>query len=161
MTPREFTDTFVPLEDSLYRVAFYILESEEDARDMVQDLYVKLWSTLDLLDSVHNPRAYCITLIRNMCLDRLRRASHMQKAELSDTIPDDVTLEDPEVERKEKVRRMMEAISDLSEGQRTVLRLKVIDDLSYEEISQKTGMNYLTLRVLLSQARNRLRRLKI
>lgn len=157
MTAREFNESYLPLSDALYRVAYYLLESEDDARDAVQDLYARLWSSLDGLDSVHNPKAYCITMIRNICLDRIRKAGRMSRSELPDNIPEQRTV-DRDLEQKERLRRVMEAMDRLSESQRTVLRMKVLEELSYEEIEQKTGMNNLTLRVLLSQARNRLKK---
>lgn len=159
MTAREFTENWSPLSDSLYRVAYYILESEEDAMDAVQDLYVKLWKSLDSLDSIGNPKAYCVTMIRNICMDRIRK---LKTAAPSGAFPEtadsgeDIQLE---LENKEKLKRVMAAIRQLPEGQRQALQMKVIEDLSYEEISQRTGMNNLTLRVLLSQARAKLKKL--
>lgn len=158
MTQKEFTDIYLPLGDSIYRVAYHILESEDDAKDVVQDIFVKLLGSLDTLDSVYNPRAYCITLARNMCLDRLRAASgrklplveDMQSRELSP--PPDVSLE-----QKEKLRKLASAILELPPKQRMVLRMKVLEDRSYEEICRESGIGYLTLRVLLSQARRKLR----
>ena len=43
MTAERFRKEYLPLQDELYRVAFYILESSPDAEDAVQDLYQKLW----------------------------------------------------------------------------------------------------------------------
>ena len=53
---------------------------------------------------------------------------------------------------------MLAAIKSLPDRQREVLTLRTLDGLSYEEIAQRTGINYLTLRVLLSQARNKLKK---
>lgn len=157
MTGKEFNETYLPLDESLFRVAFYLLESEDDARDAVQDLYLKLWDSLGTLDSVHNPKAYSITILRNICMDRIRRLSSHTIAELKDTIlSEDDTGRD--LEQKEKLKQVIKAMENLSESQRTVLRMRVTENLSYEEISQETGMNALTLRVLLSQARNRLKK---
>ena len=55
---------------------------------------------------------------------------------------------------------MLEAIYALPEGQRKVLLMHTVEGLSYEEISRITGMNNLTLRVLLSQARKKLKLIK-
>ncbi len=94
MTVRQFTDTFVPLKESLYRVEYYILESRQDAEDALQDLFVRLWNSRDTLDCILNPKAYCMTMMK---------------------------------------------------------------DMPYDEISERTGMNNLTLRVLLSRARRKIR----
>ena len=75
MDYKEFCDIYLPLTDGLYKVAFYILESEQDAKDAVQDLYIKLWDSRDTLDSVHNPMGYGIRLLKNICIDRIRKES--------------------------------------------------------------------------------------
>ena len=66
MTQEEFRNTWLPLSDALYRVAFYMLEDEADAKDVVQDLYVKLLAKSP--EDVRNPKAYAITMLRNMGL---------------------------------------------------------------------------------------------
>ena len=57
MTPEVLTETFKSLSDGLYRVAYYILESEPDAEDAVQDLFIKLWNSREQLDTVLNLKA--------------------------------------------------------------------------------------------------------
>lgn len=156
MTKAEFIQSYMPLHEGLYRVAFYILESEADAEDAVQDLYVKLWKSIDSLDSVRNPGSYCITLMRNICIDRIRRASHYCGSEIPE-MPAPGTDQQSALELKETLRRVSDAVGRLPESQRRVLQMKVFEDLSYEEIEKATGMNNLTLRVLLSQARRKLK----
>lgn len=156
MTSKEFTDIYVPLGESLYRVAFNILETSQDASDAVQDLYVKLWGSLDTLDNVHNPQAYCITLLRNICIDRIRRQSRMRSTELTDQPscgPDPLG----EFEDREAIRRIATAMEKLPETQRKILEMRVLQDMPYELIAKETGMSSLTLRVLLSRARKSLK----
>ena len=81
MTAGEFKEKYLPLGEPLYRVAFYMLESGADAEDAVQDLFVRLWSSRDSLDSVRNPKAYCITMLRNICIDRMRAAASSVRTE--------------------------------------------------------------------------------
>lgn len=157
MTAAEFNETWLPLGDAFYRVALYILESGEDARDEVQELFVKLWNDRDSLDSVHNPKAYGITLIRNRCIDRLRKVSVTGR----DRMPEDVCSESDtgrQVEDRERITRIMRHIEALPERERQVFRMKILEELTYDEITARTGMSNLTLRVLLSNARRKLRK---
>ena len=85
MTDARFHTVWIPLQERFYRVAFYILEDRADALDAVQDLYVKLWKMRDSLDLVRNPGAYGALLMRNLCIDRIRRLSPAE--ELSDDLP--------------------------------------------------------------------------
>lgn len=89
MSTEEFTELYLPLRGALYRVAFFILESEDDAMDAVQDLYLKLLSSPDALETVRNPKAYCITLMRNICLDRVRKASRRPETEVMEAVSDE------------------------------------------------------------------------
>ena len=73
MTSEQFHSRYLSLAPTLYKVAFYILESEEEAKDAVQDAFVKLWKDRESLYDVANPKAYCIRLVKNLCLDRIRR----------------------------------------------------------------------------------------
>ncbi len=159
MTQKQFHSEYLPLAADLYRVAFYILESRAEAEDAVQDTYLKLWELREGLDQVRSPKAYSMTLLRNICLDRLRRAQKMNAegpaVQFASELPQDENLD-----AKRRLRRVLEAINALPDGQRKVLLMHTVEGLSYEEISRITGMNNLTLRVLLSQARKKLKLIK-
>lgn len=160
MTARQFTDTFMPLREPLYRVAYYILESGQDAEDTLQDLYVRLWNSRDTLDSILNPKAYCMTMMKNECIDRIRRVQISKvSATQAESLPDDGNAQHF-LEVKEQVEQVMKSMSLLTDNERKVLRMRVMEDMTYDEISERTGMNNLTLRVLLSRARMKIRNVK-
>lgn len=156
MSTEEFTELYLPLRGALYRVAFFILESEDDAMDAVQDLYLKLLSSPDALETVRNPKAYCITLMRNICLDRVRKASRRPETEVMEAVSDEFPA-DERMSDRQRIKDICQKLSSLPERERTVLRMKVFEDLSYDEIQKRTGIGYLSLRVLLSNARRKLR----
>lgn len=156
MSTEEFTELYLPLRGALYRVAFFILESEDDAMDAVQDLYLKLLSSPDALETVRNPKAYCITLMRNICLDRVRKASRRSESEVMEAVSDESPA-DERMSDRQRIKDICQKLSSLPERERTVLRMKVFEDLSYDEIQKRTGIGYLSLRVLLSNARRKLR----
>lgn len=156
MSTEEFAELYLPLRGALYRVAFFILESEDDAMDAVQDLYLKLLSSPDALETVRNPKAYCITLMRNICLDRVRKASRRPETEVMEAVSDESPA-DERMSDRQRIKDICQKLSSLPERERTVLRMKVFEDLSYDEIQKRTGIGYLSLRVLLSNARRKLR----
>ena len=157
MSPGEFKDTWLPLRDAVYRVAYYILESGPDAEDAVQDLYLKLWNTGDALDGIRNPKAYCITLIRNICLDRVRGAAMSRRAARMPELASEEEAVDERMSGRQRLDAIKAKMEQLPEKERMVLRMKVFEDLSYEEIQERTGIGYLSLRVLLSNARRKIR----
>lgn len=156
MTYEQFCDIYLPLTDGFYRVAYYILESEQDARDAVQDLFIKLWNSRDTLDSVHNPMGYGIRLLKNLCIDRIRKESRLARADLSEEIPADDTADGPQA-AKEQAERLMRAVRKLPERQRAVLEMKLLRGMSNEQISEETGMSNLAVRVMISRARTKIK----
>lgn len=157
MTQNEFRQTWLPLSDALYRVAFYMLEDEADAKDAVQDFYIKLLakSPADVL----NPKAYAITLMRNMCIDRIRAAQKFFSIECAEDSPRlDFMAGEPDVlATREKLRRVLAIIEGLPDRQREVVRQRIFEEKEYDEISRSTGLTEGNLRVLLSMARKRIR----
>ena len=153
MTESRFHKDYLSLSDQLYKIAFYILESQDSAEDALQELYLKLWQSRESLDTVRNPKAYAITLLKNICIDRIRRESRMTYPE---TLPEPETFrtQDDEYDSRERLSQALEAVKSLPDRQRQILILRTVQGLSYEEISARTGMNNLTLRVLLSRARS-------
>ena len=156
MTSAQFHTVWLPLQGQFYRIAFYILENEADAKDAVQDLYLKLWRLRDSLDLVRNHAAYGALMLRNICIDRIRRKH--QYGLLEESVAEEPPP-DMELEEREQLHTVNEAIESLPPGQQKLLRMRVIDGLSYEEISKQTGLGQLNIRVQVSQARKKLKRL--
>ena len=77
MTETRFHQEYLPLAQTLYRIAYYILESETEAEDALQEVYAKLWEARDGLDGVNSPKAYAIRMLKNLCLDRIRKAKFL------------------------------------------------------------------------------------
>ena len=156
MTNERFQSEYLPLSGTFYQVAYYILEDAAEAEDAVQELFLKLWADRDNLGAVHNPKGYGIRVLRNLCLDRVRRRSKVSvPSELPE--PEWPGRQDEAVDEKQRLAKVLDAIKSLPDRQRTVLTLRTLDGLSYEEISERTGIGNLTLRVLLSQARRKLK----
>jgi RNA polymerase sigma-70 factor (ECF subfamily) len=156
MTNARFQNEWLSLAGEFYRVAFYILEDEAEAEDAVQELFLKLWSGRDALDGIRNPKGYGIRVLRNLCLDRIRRSRKMETPAVLPE-PEWPCRQDETVDEKERLAKVLDAIKSLPDRQREVLTLRTLDGLSYEEIAERTGMNQLTLSVLLSQARRKIR----
>ena len=154
-----FKRLFLPLHPKLFRIAYALVENKADAEDILQDTYYKLWSRREELANVLNPEAFCVTLVKNLCLDYLRspRANrHDEDVAEAVTLSTD-SSPDKELEMQDKVEHIRYLISRLPENQRQVIRLRGIDDCSMDEIEQITGLNAVNIRVLLSRARKIIR----
>ena len=156
MTDRAFHTVWLPLQGQFYRIAFYLLENEADAKDAVQDLYLKLWNLRDHLELIREPSAYGALILKNLCIDRIRRrlpAAALEEGMAIKGPPD------KELELREDVASVQKAIGRLPESQRKLLSLRVLQGLSYEEISEQTGLSGLNIRVQVSLARKKLKQL--
>ena len=159
MDSESFKRRFLPLHQRLYRIAFAMTENANDAEDIVQDAYCKLWDRRDELDSVINAEAFCVTLVKNMCLDLLRSAKRNRREE---DVAENLTLHSEEstdngVIEQENMNMINSLIDELPENQRQVIRLRGIDECSMEEIELITGLSAVNIRVLLSRARKTIR----
>ena len=153
-----FKQLLLPLYPRLQRVALRLLGNVEDAEDMVQEVYMKLWSRRDALPDVKDVEAYCVTLTKNMCIDRLRIAE-ADKADVDEVPTMLVATDDVEaqVERHDAVEQVKQIIEALPEHQQQVITLRDMEDCSFEEIVEQTGLTAVNIRMLLSRARKTIR----
>lgn len=159
MDAESFKRQYLSFHPKLYRIAFALVENKADAEDILQEAYCKLWTKRDELTEILNPKAFCVTLIKNLCLDFLRSPRsnrHEEKMEEVLTLSTD-SSPDKELESRDKVQQIRQLINRLPENQKQVIRLRGLDDCSLEEIEQITGLNAVNVRVLLSRARKIIR----
>ena len=163
MSAEEFNGLWLPLAGRLYRVAYYILESQEDAEDAVQDLFTRLWKLRGTLGNIKNPAAFGITSIRNICLDRIRSRSASRTIspapESFGSLPDPDADLDRVIIDRENMGKIRTCMARLPSKQRKVLEMRVFEDLPFNEIASRTGMSEVNVRVKLSNARKNLKRM--
>ncbi len=153
----DFRDIWIPLAGRFYRVAYCMLESEADAEDAVQELYMKLWTGRERLGSVRNYVAYGILVLKNICIDRIRRRSAARTEPMDSAPSPEEAPPDRRMAEKETLKLLLHEMEKLPENQAKVLRMRAIDGLEYEEISQRTGLSEGNIRVLVSKARKTLK----
>ena len=153
-----FKQLLLPLYPRLQRVALRLLGNAEDAEDMVQEVYMKLWNKRDALPDVQDVEAYCVTLTKNMCIDRLRMAE-VEKEDMDEvpTMLDATDDVEAQVERRDTVEQVKQIIETLPEHQQQVITLRDMEDCSFEEIVEQTGLTAVNIRMLLSRARKTIR----
>lgn len=155
----DFKRKFLSFHPKLYRIAYALVENKANAEDILQDAYFKLWNKRNELPDIENPEAFCVTLVKNLCLDFLRSPSaNRRETEIEEvfTLATDASPE-KELEMKDKERQILQLINRLPENQKQVIRLRGINDCSMDEIEQITGLSAVNIRVLLSRARKVIR----
>ena len=153
-----FDNIWLPLADRFYRVAFYLLESEPDAEDAVQELYLKLWSARSTLEGIQNPAAYGISMLKNICIDRIRRRTVRKAEQVDERIPLEEAPPDSMAVSKDLLENLMTELDRLPDMQARALKMKTMEGLDYKEIAEMTGLSQVHVRVLVSTARKTLKR---
>ena len=154
----EIKEIWLPLSDRFYRVAYHILESQEDAEDAVQELYLRLIKTPGKLTDIQDPAAFGITILRNICIDTIRRREKRKSEELHEYMVADVSSPDKAAAEKDKLRILIHEIEKLPQKQSMVLKMRTLEGLEYDEIAKRTGLSLINIRVLISIARKTLKK---
>lgn len=158
MLARDFKTDVLPISNKLLRFAFQILQNEEEAKDVLQDIFLKLWQKRDELGKVENIEAFAMRMTRNRCLDviKARRTVSVELVK-NHRLPDEESLESDYLENADSVGLIKRIIAELPDLQRTIIHLRDIEQLEYEEIEEATGINVNAIRVNLSRARKKVR----
>jgi RNA polymerase sigma factor (sigma-70 family) len=158
MVASDFKIKVLPVSKKLFRSALLILKDEEEARDVVQDVFLKLWQKRGELERVDNVEAFAMRMTRNRCIDIIRGNRYMSID--SETVrrlkeePDDVHSD---IEVSEAAGQIKKLIGELPDLQRQVMQLRDIEQLEYDEIAGITGLQVNAIRVNLSRARKKVR----
>ncbi|ADV44815.1 RNA polymerase sigma factor [Bacteroides helcogenes] len=156
MELKEFKITVLPLRAKLLNYARRLTYETEDAEDAVQEVLLKLWSRRLELEQFHSIEAFAMTLTHNICID-------MWRSKRADILPLDTvqatTPGTPErlLEIKDEIRLMQKIIDSLPPLQRSIMRMKDIEQYETEEIAQITGCGAEAIRSNLSRARKKVR----
>lgn len=157
MDDHQFKEKVLPLSRRLFGLCVKIIGNNDEAKDALQDIFVKLWTSRDSLESIKNIEAYAVTITRNYCLDKLRLRKEnisIEKIHLYDECEDQINIEYTE---NHKLNLINSALKELTPVHQRVFVMREIERLSFEEISIKLGITEENIRVSLSRARKRLK----
>ena len=131
-------------KDFIYNYAYYFTGLREDAEDLTQEVLLRMWHHVDSL-RLGPTKSWVATVTRNMCIDWARR----RRPEADSPVPLETEdrhlelgapLEEAGAERGELREKIEEAIAQLPEKVRSVIILREIEDMKYEEISHVLNM---------------------
>ena len=151
MTEKEYNHCVTEYADNVYRFIVKNLRHEEDARDVVQAAFEKMWMNRAEIDN-GKCKSYLFTVAYNQMIDHLRKA---KRVTLRDEFKEEARIYDKPVHNTRKI--LEEALSRLNETQRSLVLLKDYEGYSYEEIGQITGLSESQVKVYLHRARLQLK----
>lgn len=157
MDAERFKREFLPYHRKLFAVAYKLMENSNDAADIVQDAYLRLWEKRDALEQIDNFEAFAIATVRHLCLDQLRSARYHQARDWIELEHAPDPSDEEQTEISDKARQIRYLIRQLPAAQQQIVRMRDIQGCSIDEIVQTTGLQATHIRVMLSRARKRIR----
>ncbi len=156
----QFLAEVVPVRQKLYRFAYRLLDNEADAEDITQDALLKVWDMGERMYELQNMEAWCMRITRNLALDKIRSRKRRKVEELDrvqqwpaagQQNPHDAAA------LNDVMKKVHKAIDALPEKYRTVLQLRDIDGLSYQDIAYVLDIQLSEVKVNLQRARKTVR----
>ena len=162
----DFRNDLLPLKNKLFRVALRITLDRPEAEDVVEDVLVKVWEQRETpeVQQVQNLEAYCLTMTRNLALDRSQRHDSLnvslddaEHGHIATDHADNAPTPDQLLEKEDRMRWVHILFNQLPEKQRTILQLRDIEEHSYQEITDIMGIGESDVKVTLFRARQALK----
>ncbi len=151
MTEREYNNCVNLYADNVYRFILKNLRHSEDAKDVVQGAFEKMWLNREQVDN-EKCKSYLFTVAYNQMIDHIRKNKRVFLKESFDE-----HIRGSEKQQYNARRILEEALNQLSETQKSLVMLKDYEGYNYAEIGQITGLNESQVKVYLHRARLQLR----
>jgi RNA polymerase sigma factor (sigma-70 family) len=160
MTLETFTSDILPLKNKLHRFATRYLGDEVEAQDVVQDVMIKVWNRREDIEHLENVEAWCMTVTRNLSLDRLKSSKRKNTVQMPEGL--EVTEGDRHTPYHnaasgDLMKNIDGLMNSLPEKQRQVMHLRDIEGFSYKEISDILVIDLNQVKVNLFRARKFIR----
>lgn len=139
-------------------MGYHLTGNAQDAEDLLQDTYLKLWQKRDGLRHEAITEAYLVTLMQNLCRDqrRMKRIDTSEDIDSHAEPPDERDLS-LQVESQDEVGQVQRLMDGLPERDGNILRMHLVDDKSYEEIERDTGLSQGNIRIIVMRAKRKLK----
>jgi RNA polymerase sigma-70 factor (ECF subfamily) len=151
MTEREYNECVNLYADNVYRFILKNLRTEEDAKDIVQSSFEKLWKNKETVENAKS-KSFLFTIAYNQMIDHIRKNKRIN---LRDDFNENIKVGYQQHSTIKKT--LMDALNRLNETQRSLVMLKDYEGYNYEEIGEITGLNSSQVKVYLHRARLTLR----
>src|SRR3989339_378650 len=151
-----FQATFQKFQDRGYRIALHIVGDPEEAKDIIQETYLKASSNLHQLHQIESMEGWLSKIVVNLSLKFLRRQKIRRYLLPLLPLPTPAPSLAAQAELKEAVRSLTSALERLPAKQRAAFVLKYIQEMSLEEISQCLGIRVSSVKTHLLRATKQL-----
>ena len=148
----------------VFNVAYRFVGTYDEAEDLTQDIFLKVFRSLGTFDRRANFQTWLISVSRNFCIDRYRSGRRDRQVFAREIDASTVQAEAPgpaadaRVEQQDRIALLREALKALSPALRTAVLLRDIHELSYQEIAEQLGVAEGTVKSRINRGRAELAR---
>lgn len=140
----------------MYRYALSIVREPETARDVVQDCLTKIWSIRKDLDKVEKVNAWAFRIVRNRCIEVIRRNRYADLDEKVVNMRHSEPVEN-QVITNDFMTLMKQILKGLPAKQQEVFHLREVEDMSYQDIAETCGLTESDVKVNIHRARKKVK----
>jgi RNA polymerase sigma-70 factor (ECF subfamily) len=163
-----FAELVALYQDKLYHMAFRMLGNRQEAEDVTQEAFLRVYRNLDRFDEGQKFSTWIYRIATNLCIDRLRKRKQTFSLDAESTehegldgyavIPSDDRTPESEMLLTETQRIVREAIETLPAKYKSVMVLRYLLDLSLQEIGEVLDMPVTTVKTRVHRGREFLRK---
>ena len=164
-----FEQLLLEHQKNVYNLCYRMAGNPDDAMDLSQETFLRAWHCLDQYQFASAFSTWLYRLCSNICIDFLRRRRRQQTVPLTFedadgeeqtyAVPDAQPLPEEQVELKLTRETLAAAMAQLLPEHRAVLQLRVVNEMSYEQIADVLDIQIGTVKSRLSRARNQLKKI--
>ena len=148
----------LPFKDKVYRFVLGMVGEPMDAEDIMQELLIKIWRKKEQFVEIENKEAWCMTVARNMAIDKIRaRKTPASDIDGHRDISDKASTPEQAYEQKEQMSNVMKLLDELPEKQKMIIHLRDVEGYTYQEIADMTESTLDFVKVSLHRARKALK----
>lgn len=152
-----FTLHYAPMRPALVRLAYRLLQDRDEAEDVVQDIMLQLYERRDQFPIRGADETFVKRMVRNRCIDRLRQMPPDTPLEDENDSPPPEPIVDSFEKQFEAADYLTHLLNGIPQPARKIVELRLLDDLSFEEIEKQTGISAGNARVILSRTLKKMR----
>jgi RNA polymerase sigma factor (sigma-70 family) len=156
---KQFKELVIPISNKLLGLSYAILGNKDDAKDCLQDVFIRLWNNRKALINVHNIEAFAYTITRNACLDRIRSKKEMFDINKIMNEPIGIDLATDNENEDVRIGLINKVLVKLNDVQQKVFIMRDIERVEFPDIAKELNINEENVRVTLSRARKKIKEL--
>ncbi|MBL0307952.1 MAG: RNA polymerase sigma-70 factor [Chitinophagaceae bacterium] len=154
-----YKELFLLLHGRLKQFAYSILKSQEEAEELVSDLFVKVWEKRDQLTTIDSPLLYFYATAKNLAFNRLNKQKRQQNIRPEEWLVQLNSIYfDPEqlMMTEEMMRQIRQAVNNLPPRCRLIFKLVKEDGLKYKEVAELLQLSIKTIEAQMAIALRRI-----